>query len=548
MRSMLRSLGMIALAVGTMTACADNLEVKNLNNPDLNRVYAVPGGVEGVISTLYRSYHQGTQGSAEGLNSQSKVMALESYGQVANFGMALRAAIPRVFINNQRGNQVSAGNNVNWSSLSRLMRTSATVAQAVDAYRARGATLGNAARDQRARSFAFFVNGIAMGTLALGYDSVAIATPQTPSSAIPEFVSPVVAATEALKILDSAQAIISATGVAGTAEATIPADWMGGVALSTADYVRLIRSYKAKIRAGVARSAEERGTGAGSVVDWAAVIADAAAGIQADHRINLNPSLGWSSGLDAGTFQTSASWHQISLIYNGMADTSGAYQAWIALPLASRVGMNVVVQTPDTRWPVGATRAAQFANSTLPLPATRYIANRNPGEDQPDNSNPWGTSQYDHRRWWSIANANGVGQYTFMARQEIAMLQAEGLIRTGNAPGAMPLVNASRTAHGLLPFTDPAGTAPGGTACVPRLPNGSCGTLLEAMKYEKRMETQLTGYMQWFLDSRGWGDLVQGTSVHWPVPFQEMDTRNKPFYNMPQAGTLPATGVGTYGF
>ena len=544
MRSMLRSLGVIALAVGSMTACADNLQVKNLNNPDLNRVYAVPGGVEGVISTLYRSYHQATQGAAEGLNSQSKVMALESYGQVANFGMALRAGIPRVFINNQRGNQVTVGNNTNWSSLSRLMRTSATVAQAVDAYIARSATLGNVARDMRARSFAFFVNGIAMGTLALGYDSIAVATPQTPTSAIPEFISPEAAMVEALKMLDSAQAIIEAPGVTGNAEATIPADWVAGAAgLPTADYVRLIRTYKAKLRAGVARTPADR-----AAVDWAAVIADAAAGIQANHTIALNPTTGWTSGLDASTFQTSASWHQISMFYNGMADTSGAYQTWAALPLATRVGMNVLVRTPDTRWPQGATRAAQFANSTLPLPAGRYIANRNSGEDQPDNSNPWGTSQYDHRRWYAIAVANGVGTYTFIARQEIAMLQAEGLIRTGNAAGAMTLVNTSRTANGLLAFTDPAGVAPGANGCVPKLPNGNCGSLLEAMKYEKRMETQLTGYMQWFLDSRGWGDLVQGTALHWPVPNQEMDTRNKPFYNLPSTGTLSAAGVGTYGF
>lgn len=546
MRSMLRTLGVIAFAVGSMTACADNLQVKNLNNPDLGRVYAVPSGVEGVVSTLYRSYHQSTAGAGEGLSVQSKVMALESYGQVANFGMALRSGIPRVFLNNQRGNQVSAGNNANWSSLSRLMRTSATVAQAVDAYLARGATLGNAARDQRARSFAYFVNGIAMGTLSFGYDSAAIASPQTPTSAIPEFVTPAAAAAEALNMLDSAQAIISAVGVAGNTEASIPATWMGGTLLTTADYVRLIRSYKAKIRAGVARTAAERGA-----VDWAAVVADAAAGITANHTIALNGATSWTSGTDASTFQTSTSFHQISLFYNGMADTSGAYQAFIALPLQTRVGMDVVIRTPDTRWPAGATRAAQFANSGLPLPAGRYISSRNPGEDQPDNSNPWGTSQYDHRRWFAIALANGVGTYTFISRQEIAMLQAEGLIRSGpqsNPTTAMTLVNASRTANGLLAFTDPAGLAPGANGCVPKLPNGTCGSLLEAMKYEKRMETQLTGYMQWFLDSRGWNDLIQGTSLHWAVPFQEMDTRNKPFYNMPSVGTIPASGVGTYGF
>lgn len=543
MRFQLRHLGVLALAVGTMTACADNLVVQNKNNPDLSRVYANPQGVEGVISTLYRTYHQSTQGSAEGLNSQSKVMALESYGQVANFGMALRAGIPRIFINNQRGNQVAAGNNTNWSTLSRLQRTSATVAQSVDAYLARNATLGNASRDQRARAFAFFVNGIAMGTLAMGYDSVAIATPQTPSSAIPDFVSPAAAATQSLAILDSAIAII---GLATGADGVIPADWMGGFSLTQAQFVQLIRSYKAKIRAGVARTPAER-----AAVDWAAVAADAAAGITANHQIVLNPTTGWSSSLDAGTFQTSASWHQISLMYNGMADTSGAYQTFIAQPYATRVGMNVVVATPDLRWPRGTTRAAQTANSPLPLPAGRYIANRDPGMDQPDNSNPWGTSQYDHRRWWFISNAAGNGTYTFMAATEIAMLRAEALIRQGggaNLTTAMGLVNASRTANGLPAFTDPAGVAPGGQGCVPRLPNNNCASLLEAMKYEKRMETQMTGYMQWFLDSRGWGDLVQGTALHWPVPFQEMDTRNKPFYNLPSDGTLPGAPVGTYGF
>lgn len=535
MRFKLRSLGVLALASVAMTACADNLEVRNLNNPDLGLVYREPGGVEGVISTLFRSYHQFTQGTAEGLSTQSKPMSLESYGQVANFGTALRGGIPRLFINNNRGNQVATGNFTNFSSLSRLMRTSATVVQAADAYRARGATLGSADLDNRARAFAFFVNGLTMGTLALGYDSVAIATPATPTTAIPEFVGPAVASATALQMLDTA------INIAGGAMANIPGIWVGrSTEMTPADFVRLVRTFKAKLRAGVARTPAER-----AAVNWAEVAADAAAGLTADFRIDLNPANNWTSSLDAGTFMTSASWHQISLMYQGMADNTGAYPAWIALPLAQRNGMEFTVVTPDTRWPQGANRNAQVANSSLPLAATQYIANRNPGGDQPDLSNPWGTSQYDHRRWWAIANNNSIGTYSYIDVDEVNMLRAEALIRTGNAAGAMALVNASRTQHGLAPFTDPAGTAPD---CVPTLPSGACGDLLEAMKYEKRMETQLTGYMQWFLDSRGWGDLIQGTALHWPVPFQEMDTRNKPFYNMPSAGTLPAAGVGTYGF
>jgi hypothetical protein len=63
------------------------------------------------------------------------------------------------------------------------------------------------------------------------------------------------------------------------------------------------------------------------------------------------------------------------------------------------------------------------------------------------------------------------------------------------------------------------------------------------MKYEKRMETAFTGFLVWFADGRGWGDLVTGTPVEWPVPYQEMQSRYTAYYN----GTKVAA-KGTYGF
>jgi hypothetical protein len=89
-----------------------------------------------------------------------------------------------------------------------------------------------------------------------------------------------------------------------------------------------------------------------------------------------------------------------------------------------------------------------------------------------------------------------------------------------------------------------AGTVPGGASCVPKLPSGACGSLWDALKYEKRMETAFTGYLIWFTDQRGWGDLPAGTVVEWPVPYQEMQARQKPFYN----GTNRWAGPSTYGF
>jgi hypothetical protein len=98
--------------------------------------------------------------------------------------------------------------------------------------------------------------------------------------------------------------------------------------------------------------------------------------------------------------------------------------------------------------------------------------------------------------------------------------------------------------------TDPV---PGGTACVPRVPVGpngptACGNIMEALKYEYRMETYFTGYGQWFQAMRGWGDLVVGTPLEFPVPYQEMQVRLRPFYNLGGVGQPDAAAAGTYGY
>jgi hypothetical protein len=85
--------------------------------------------------------------------------------------------------------------------------------------------------------------------------------------------------------------------------------------------------------------------------------------------------------------------------------------------------------------------------------------------------------------------------------------------------------------------------------CVPRVPQPpaynttACGSIFEAMKWEKRVETNLAGYAQWFIDSRGWGDLVVGTPLEWPVPYQELFARGKASYT-----TSARAAAGTYGF
>jgi hypothetical protein len=70
---------------------------------------------------------------------------------------------------------------------------------------------------------------------------------------------------------------------------------------------------------------------------------------------------------------------------------------------------------------------------------------------------------------------------------------------------------------------------------------------MEAMKYEKRIETTYTGFGRFWIDGRGWGDLIEGTPLEFPVPYQEMQTRLETFYLL-GPGFGSAASKGAYGF
>jgi len=237
-----------------------------------------------------------------------------------------------------------------------------------------------------------------------------------------------------------------------------------------------------------------------------------------------------------------------------VADTSGGYQTWSATANASRRAF--LVATPDKRWPQGDTRTLQQnATNTNILPTGQYIRNRPPGDDVVAAGE--GESFYDHRRYGlTQSNTSVSGPFTEMSKVEVDMLRAEALIRLGgaaNITAAENLINTSRVRNSLPSVSGigTAGVVPGGNACVPKMKNGTCGSLLEAMKYEKRMETAYTGYLIWFTDSRGWGDLPLNTAVEWPVPYQEMQARVQPYYNgrlNVTAADVAASTRGNYGY
>jgi hypothetical protein len=519
------------------------LSVDNPNNPNVAKVYGTPKDVETIISKLFQQMWNAQQGNI-GIGAQSTVMSFESHSSLANFGMGARAALPRGPVSNDLGNSDQDIIFGDFDKLTRNVRSGANAVAAINRFIAGNATIGTPAKDARARAFGFFVIGYGLGNTALLYDSAAIITPAVPSDEIPPLSTPSAVMDVALKMLDSAL-------VASASADPIPAAWLSQSAdITIARFQQILHSYKARFRAGLARSAVER-----NAEDWNAVVNDALAGITTNFNVAANASLGWGSAW-LQQFAVDATWSQMTPFVLGMADTTGAYDAWLATPVDSRTPF--LLRTPDQRFPAGDTRTAQQAvtgtsRAGTPAGTILYFRNRPAGDDS--QTYAWGNWYYDNWRFWQLNQSGGNGPVLAFSLAERDMLLAEGYMRTARTALAVPLINFYRTRAGLAAIppgtTDQNAIVPGGAACVPRVPQPpnytttACGSVYEAMKWEKRLETAFTGYAQWFIDGRGWGDLAQGTVTEWPVPWQELYARQ----NLTIYTTLTTRAPkGTYGF
>ncbi|MES2523336.1 MAG: hypothetical protein V4617_11605 [Gemmatimonadota bacterium] len=541
-----RYIALVGGIVGSLGGCVggDGLTIVNDNNPDVDRAYSSAAGVEAIIAGLGIQIFNPSRAS-ESVNTQAKILSGEGYATVANFGMAVRAAIPRGSISNELGNDNQVGNLANFNTFSRTSRSASNAIAALNLLNTNGQSTSTAITDARARAFGYLMLGQSLGNLALAYDSAAIISPLTKADSLPPLSSAKDVMAAAISAIDSAVNIAnSPVAVGGGAAFTLPSTWINGPSVDRATFIRIARSYRARYRAGVARNVAER-----AAVDWTKVIDDATNGITADYTVTLSAGI-WTATYDVSQSYVSTGWHSMPYFYYGMADVSGGYDAWLATPRDQRVAFLVV--TPDKRWPSGTTRAAQQADApTVILPAGRYFRNRATSEDVPI-VGP-GDSFYDVRRYGGINRNSLNGPYVEISKGEIDMLAAEGHLRAGNFAAAATLINVSRERNGLAPISGITSlTQPISTnlaTCVPRVPKApeftttECGNIFEAMKYEKRMESTFTGYMVWFADNRGWGDLIEGTAVEWPVPYQEMQARTTSYYN----GTKRAPR-GTYGF
>jgi hypothetical protein len=534
------------LALAACAACGDFLSVGNSNDPDRRDLLADPAQLETRTAEAFRSLYAATVGSTFGLGAQSKVMAGENDAWCPTV-LSTRGAIPRMPIDNSRGNRHAGENQADFAGQSRAAREAADALHAMETWRV---SSGSAARDARLRAFAWFTVGVAQGNLALFYDSSGVVDPYAELTAFPQLLGYREAMAVALAYLDSAVAWTAiAAAASGPDGFPLPSTWINGNPLTAAQFTQLIRSYKAQFRADVARTRAE-----GAAVDWSAVLDDATNGLPSDLPVAAGAA--WRVAFEMGCF----GWSTAYQFYIGMADTSGGYDVWLPTPTWRKEGFLVV--TPDRRFPQGTTREAQQTNSPALPSGVQALRNRTGVGTGSD----YGYSQYDSYR--PAAFHDLAAPFPLVTRNKMDMLRAEAHLRAGNVPAAIALIDPYRIRAGLPALSGvvtavgqpvPGGTADnpvaGGASCVPRIPVGSaptwtgtkCGDVWEALKWEYRMENMFVGHGAWYLPARRWGDLPEGTALHWPVPYAEMDARRRPFYSLGGVGGRDAAGRGTYG-
>ncbi len=507
--------GLAALLLVGMVGCPD-LDVTNTNAPDRARALATPGDVESLIGGGFSSWHGALYYG--GPTMALSAVSFEHTAPWANSGVEYYARIPRVPTDN-----IAGGANVNnlTQAWTRAYRAIAAVRDGLSSIEG-GLDLGD--DELRAQAYGKFIQGIAHGTVALLYDSGFV---------YDETVEPAdVALVGYQDVMTAALGYFAeAVTLAGQGTFTTPELWMGQPVTNTT-LGQLAHSMAARYRAAVARSPTER-----AAVNWAAVVADANAGITADWEL-VNDCINLCD--EALYYRNYPGWTMMPMWIIGMADQSGEYQAWINTPTLDK--REFISVTPDTRFPQGADEATQILNTG----SWFEIAE---GDERLIGAKPdRGTWRWAFYKNWTFQTQaeNFEGNTPLVTVREMKALVAEADYRAGSMGPVATFVNETRTLHGLQ-ATDAGGT---NADCVPKLPNGTCGDLWEMFKWEARLEVQFRGPLRigWFLNGRGWGDLMEGSVLHWPVPYTEMQILGQSAYNFGGAGGNSAAPVGTYGY
>jgi hypothetical protein len=500
----------------TAAGCQD-LNVVNPNLPDAQRATTQPLTTESFAASAFRSWwpvagHGGYPGIA------MATMSRDMTSGFADFGQLEPSTEPRTSWNNSEVNARRQVNQDPWFGYYRTISAANDVVAGVNS----GLVIVDPVRTARAKAMGKFMQGLSYGYLGLMFDKAVVTDERTRLDTIttPTFSPYPAVITAAIAQLDSAAA------VAGTQPTmTFPVESFLFQSLTRDQFVRLTNSYAARLLAYSPRTRAER-----AAVNWAEVLRRIDAGILVDFAPVGQVDILFDDYkrllARLRTAGRPSDYARPSYWLIGPADSTNGWQNWLATANDSRQPFQM------------RTRDRRIQGATGPASPGIYMG-YNLNNLFAISRGSWRFSHYYFLRYGTGVTWQS-GPLPEMTVAEMDLLKAEALIRLGRAAEAVPLINKTRVANGQLPPVTIDGP-PIAAGCVPRKLNGTCGSLWDALRYEKGIEMLGVNAMIPFLDARGWQTMPSGTPTQFPIPGRELSTLRQELYSFGGIGGQSAT-------
>jgi starch-binding outer membrane protein, SusD/RagB family len=347
--------------------------------------------------------------------------------------------------------------------------------------------VGNTDHTQNMLAHAYIIRGMLFGHLGLFYDKAFIVDELTDFDSYNYELSNYTDVVNfAVSSLDKGIAIVN------TQQFTDPIQMLPNVTFDNVSLKALANSMAARILASSPRTAAQA-----TQVDWNKVYTYASNGLQSDWGIQYKD--GWNG----------------KVISRDLLSNMQLY-AWDWIRVHQRVINMMAPNHPNAvyPWPDGITTLGPVTSPDLRLNTYFRHVGRHTGWN-PSTRGYNILSEYKYVRYETEAN-NLSGFFPHFLKAENDLLKAEAGLRTGKPTTEVAtLINNTRVGKGGLPAL-----------------TGSESTteLMNAIFYERYLESDIVYPHLSFFDRRRRGELRAGTLFHFPVPANELILHKKPFY------------------
>jgi hypothetical protein len=482
----MKKIFILLLITFTIFSCVD-LNVENINNPDVDEVLSTPEGVKQLTGSLFNTWFKAEQHNISSPGPAMWVMADWGTVTFANYATVDMSKEPREALKNNADYSYHAATRNFWRNMYSVLTSANDILKSLN----NNVDLGD--NKEMIKGMAYFMQGLSNGYIGLVYDqgfpSDETVDDQYETVTIqPYSVSIDMAITELEK----------AISVFENNTFTLPTEWMNGEDFTNEKMTQIAHSFIARLMVYSARNIEET-----NAIDWQKVLTHAQAGITEDFNIQGDGNV------------SNRKWMSWYKYYMARSD-------W------GKVDMRIVHMLDNTQpahWPEGGV-------SNLPFDGTiNSLDNRANTDFQYDSNNSrperglyrWST--YRYKRFDSYINADFYEPIIMMRKAENDLFIAEAYARTNQYNLAKEIINnGTRTSRGnLFNITnDPT-------------------EVDNAIIYERTIELPLTGMGIEYFDMRRTSRLQDGSLLHFPIPAQQLQTLNLPIYTF--GGLNPQFGV-----